>query len=534
MSEGNENSNNNNDAAADTAGSGGGGGGTGMFANTANSFKMFMNRTANASKNIAENTKTSSRNFFATTKASSQRVLDKTGNVGKQMVEKSVQQSRRSVGNLKQAVDKQAESLKHVVDNQVSSSKSAWEKTMQAVDKQMLGTKSAVEKTLQQWGVVQVKPPDTLADTLEEGLEKLTLMIDTVQPPDIKWELQMTPFLDGATHQDIYRAFLQWSREEHQVVVEADKAEETDASKEQEEKKDTGSQESSSDAPADTPSTTTDASSDGDKKDQSEEPPKPTVAKIMYNVTKAFSRLESYVNWMEAHRSDLAEPKLTAESVKEASKAWAIECRHDKQGRFIWFFDFSKMDIKAIQKNGGTIPLRDSLRYIVWASHVMLFDKHAQDNGMVVVQSMGYMGIMESMNMVPLDMAALLDKFTMGTLPVKLKQIYVFNSARWVGMIMGFMKPFLAQKMRQRIVLLDDKKTRKSIGMDPLAFLEQELGSECIPEAFGCFGGGVADGIPASPATAESTPAAEPTVPATSDAAAGTDTPATDAPKPGE
>lgn len=294
--------------------------------------------------------------------------------------------------------------------------------------------------------------PDLIVETQEQAMDEMAHLIG-IQPPDIKWALQMTPFVNGACDQDIYLTFVQWSREISR-----------------------------------------------------------TKKTIVYNVTNAFKRLEAYVNWMEHHREDLSEPKLTEESIQEAKQAWGIECHHDKKGRYVWFLDVNKLDLEKLSTHNAhakkrqqrnyndaseppsTISIKDSLRCIVYTAHVMLFDKQAQENGMVFVQSMGYKGMMESINELPGDvMAKKLDKFTMGTLPIKLKSIYILNAKGWVRQILALMKPFLAQKLRDRIVMLDDKNTRKNLMNDknPLEFLKDDLlGPACIPEGFGCFGGG--------------------------------------------
>jgi hypothetical protein len=430
------------------------------------SFASSTTAVDSAFKNLMTKTVSGSRSMLETTKAGSKQVMDKTG----QAVTKSVENSKQLMDKTGHAVTKSVESsrhvlekvgqssrrsvtgLKHVVDEKVIvGTKSAWDKTMEQFAKtvgagvsvmgkgpsasmdheELVGLplfsskKKGGEEEEEESNVANYKkdfdPFHLRVDSLDDALSELTHLIDTVNPPHIKWECQMTPFLNDASHQDLYCAFLQWSREE---ILDDELKEEEEVVANVHHNNDDDEKKEAKDETAATQDETPPSTAAAAATDAALSHKLPT--KMVYNVTKAFERLESYVNWMEDHRVDLSTPtKVTADSIQAAAKAWGMECHHDRHGRFVWFLDFGKIDMAAIKKGGGTITLQDSLRYIVWASHVMLFDQQAQANGMVVVQSMGFKGIMESM--APLDMAQKLDKFTMG----KLLSPYVVEACFW-------------------------------------------------------------------------------------------------------
>lgn len=235
-----------------------------------------------------------------------------------------------------------------------------------------------------------------------------------------------------------------------------------------------------------------------------------------YNVSKAFRRLESYASWMEDHRKDLEEP-LTVQSILEASKAWNMKLTHDKYGRLVWWIAFGDIDTEAIKSK---ISLQDSLRYCVWLTHVVLFDKKAQENGMVLMQSLGNKGMVATLTLVPMDLGTKLDRLTIGApktcpkllltlhavvsisvskpeccwfrvlgrcsdclcvttgvLPLKMNELYLFHHGLWVSMLMGLMKPFMSKKMRERLKVVP-RNTDLQIALD------ESVGRDTIPVGF--------------------------------------------------
>jgi hypothetical protein len=203
-----------------------------------------------------------------------------------------------------------------------------------------------------------------------------------------------------------------------------------------------------------------------------------------FNISKAFRRLEIYATWMENHRSILEAP-LELDSLTVAAHAWQCKATHDAKGRLVWWFDMGALDVAAI-KTG--IPHDDSLRFFVWLSHLVMLDKQAQENGMVLVEGMGGKGMIETMTMVPMNLGTKLDRLTIGVLPVKMKSIYIFNHKRWLGILMGMMKPFMSKKMRQRIVVVPKNQ-------EPQKAIDEEIGRDYIPVGFGGLEGSMEDDI---------------------------------------
>jgi hypothetical protein len=203
-----------------------------------------------------------------------------------------------------------------------------------------------------------------------------------------------------------------------------------------------------------------------------------------YNVSKAFRRLDSYATWMEEHRLELEQP-LTVDSIRAAAHAWQLKLSHDSKGRMLWWIEFGSLDVSAIKTS---IPHEDSLRFMVWISHIIMLDKQAQENGIVIVQDMGKKGLIESMTVVPMDLGTQMDRLTIGVLPIKMKACYILDYRRWLSILMGLMRPFMSKKMRSRIILITKKQ-------DPQAVLDEEFGRVNIPVGFGGLEGTMEDDI---------------------------------------
>lgn len=192
-----------------------------------------------------------------------------------------------------------------------------------------------------------------------------------------------------------------------------------------------------------------------------------------FNVSKAFRRLDSYVTWMEDHRKELEEP-LTVESVRNAVQAWNLKLTHSSEGHLVWWLDFGAFDMTAIK---STVSSSESLRYMVWLSHIVMLDKKAQENGTILMQSMGHKGMIETFTMVSMDLSTKMDRFTMGVIPVKMKALYMFKHSLWLAILMGMMKPFLSKKIRERFITVPKN-------VDLQALLEEKVGRDCIPVGY--------------------------------------------------
>mmetsp|Transcript_17672 Transcript_17672/g.38610 ORF Transcript_17672/g.38610 Transcript_17672/m.38610 type:complete len:383 (+) Transcript_17672:123-1271(+) len=206
-------------------------------------------------------------------------------------------------------------------------------------------------------------------------------------------------------------------------------------------------------------------------------------ANLVVNASKARRRLDMYLDWMKDNMAaDLAEHPLTYESVKETSKVWGMDGSVATDGHFIWWLDISKLDKKKIK----TISAQDNLRYMVWYIHLVMFDKKAQDNGVLILQDLNKIGFWSSMTLVPMDLGAKMDRLTIGTVPVKMKGVFLFGGARWLSIMMGMMKPFMSKKMRDRVITVTG-----SLAPDKQKYLDDLVGRDSIPDGFLGLQGGL-------------------------------------------
>lgn len=171
-------------------------------------------------------------------------------------------------------------------------------------------------------------------------------------------------------------------------------------------------------------------------------------AKLIVNASKARRRMDSYFEWMNENMAeDLAKNPLTLDSIMETHKIWDLQATTTDDGKYCWWFDIAKMDQKAMR----ALPVNDHLRYMVFYSHMLMFNPTAQDNGVLLLEELDKIGLWNCMTLIPMDLSAKMDRLTIGVLPVKMKGIYMFGSPRWMSLMMGLMKPFLSKKMKERI-----------------------------------------------------------------------------------
>jgi CRAL/TRIO domain len=282
------------------------------------------------------------------------------------------------------------------------------------------GKKSVWQMTLETFGMAEgtSHQNDVTTDSFETALRLLQGMIQDVQDIHPKWKFTFTPLRQfDATVDDLLTAFVLWSRKEQG------------------------------------------------------EP-------MTYNVSNAFRRLESYATWMEDHR-DFLESPLTADSVKQAAIAWQQKMTYAPSGQLVWWFDFEALDLKLIRSS--MLPYSDSLRYMVWLSHLVMFDKNAQEQGMLIVQNMASKSMIATMTMVPMELGTKIDRFTIGVLPIKMKSCYIYNHRGWFRILSGLMKPFMSKKMTSRMILLSKE--------DVKVKLQEKIGQENIPMSFQELGG---------------------------------------------
>lgn len=193
----------------------------------------------------------------------------------------------------------------------------------------------------------------------------------------------------------------------------------------------------------------------------------------VYNVTKAFRRLDAYAEWMLDTGTDLIEPPLVPSSMKVIDDVWKMKIGYTKSGCLSWWIDFKDLDPKAIKEQ----PEVESMRLVVWYSHFVMFDENAQKNGIVMIENMAKMGFFVLMTLIPPKLSAKMDRLTIGVLPVKFKKIYILECSTWVHIIMAIMRPFISKKMRSRIATIGEKDYDK---------MADELGGlEYVMEGFG-------------------------------------------------
>eukprot|EP00548_Thalassiothrix_antarctica_P002834 CAMPEP_0194137922 /NCGR_PEP_ID=MMETSP0152-20130528/7755_1 /TAXON_ID=1049557 /ORGANISM="Thalassiothrix antarctica, Strain L6-D1" /LENGTH=610 /DNA_ID=CAMNT_0038835135 /DNA_START=46 /DNA_END=1878 /DNA_ORIENTATION=- len=278
-----------------------------------------------------------------------------------------------------------------------------------------------------QWGNDVKK--DAIVFSAEECVMSLKAMLSEVENSDPKWQFTLTPLEPlNATLDDLLRAFAMWSRKEGENDM--------------------------------LPS---------------------------FNATKAFARLGAYASWMEEHRICLEKP-LTTGSIGETAHLWQMKLTHcEKEGKLVCWLDVGSLNLMAIKKSGHDAS-GETLRYIVWLCHVAMFDQKGQEKGMIIVESIGNTGTMKSLTIIPRDLSNKLDHLTIGVLPVRLNAFYIMKYKRWLSVMVGLMKPFLSQKMRQRIVLIPLRTNTQK-------FLDDLVGKNAIPSGFGGLEGMAEDDL---------------------------------------
>lgn len=188
-----------------------------------------------------------------------------------------------------------------------------------------------------------------------------------------------------------------------------------------------------------------------------------------FNVSRAFERLTAYATWMDNTGRDMIDPPLNVDSIRQAWKEWNMKVSYDKAGHFVWWLDFSDIDLERVK----AIPVDENLRLFVWFSHFAMFDLQAQHNGCVLVKNLGKIQFWNSLTLLNPKLAHKIDRLTIGTMPVKMKQIYVCESPQWAHILVKLMMPFLSPVVKDRLVFLGNPK-----------ILEDILGLDCIPVGF--------------------------------------------------
>ena len=388
------------------------------------------------------------------------------------------------------------------------------------------------------------KPDDILVETMEIAVEALMEMIATKQQQEQqlpystpkKWEMDTTPVLSINTgaeedsgggeaktmdHQDIYKIFLNWSREAKKEKNQTNTTStmtgllppSAGGNAEGEEiiifshNGDIAPSKSIEEEVAEAANIY--KGGEEQKKDEASSATAKDVHFVYYyNVTKAFERFEKYVDWMYRHRKELK--NLTTESVADAARAWNFKLQTSKEGRLVWYVDVGSMDVNAIKGNNNNqaestkkdVTLTDSLRWLVFMSHIVMFhhsnnslkDNAMSTRGLTVLFSMGDNTTMvESVTtLLPMmdKLAKKLDNFTIGTLPIKLEKIYILPSKqqRWVGIVASLMKALLSKKLKNRVCVVQNANNGNTNGINnnnvTFAALLNKLGKDRVPVGY--------------------------------------------------
>ena len=202
-----------------------------------------------------------------------------------------------------------------------------------------------------------------------------------------------------------------------------------------------------------------------------------------FNVSKVMRRLEKLSTWGFENRAILqGQASMPAQQKERVWRAWGlcVSEKEDAHGRVILCLNMDFIDREYIRSSATIVE--DSCRVFWWLIHGLAFDEAAQRSGVILVENVATAGFFDSFSLVPADLKAKLEKLTLGSSAIKLKQFCFVHQPFWVRAIVRFMSLFLSRKMRQRFVLYGNdrgKMFRDLGGPDalPAAFVEGATGS---------------------------------------------------------
>jgi len=180
------------------------------------------------------------------------------------------------------------------------------------------------------------------------------------------------------------------------------------------------------------------------------------------NMTRLYDRLTSYAIYMDNTNRDLIDPPLTTNSIKESWKAWGIQLSYNNAGRLVIWFDLSQR--MELVKEKISSKEEETLRLFVWFTHFIMFDTQAQTDGCILVLNLGRSKnpFWDSITTLPQLAHKILTIF--GTIPVRMKHIYLCESPEWAHVLIGFiMKPFLSQTVNDRILFMENPELLEDI-----------------------------------------------------------------------
>jgi len=285
---------------------------------------------------------------------------------------------------------------------------------------------------------------DAYAQEMNEGLKLLQLMVQEAasasKDDELSWSFRSTPLSDfGKTIDDVLLAFLRWS------VVDNN---------------------SSHDDKSCSLVGNVNAFPSSEKQD--------------INVSKAFRRLASYVQWMQSVDADLLDPPLTYTSISPSLKTFSIYVTHDSCERLIWWVNLGQTDMREFKSKEP----RETIRLFVWVAHLLFLDEGAQMKGLVVVDDMAEIGFWDYMTMLPIQVGISVDRFLISVTPLKAKNVVLMHLPRWAEIGYGLLSWFLTAKMKSRVTTVLRGEEIETLG-------RVVGGSNFIPADFGSFEGEV-------------------------------------------
>lgn len=277
---------------------------------------------------------------------------------------------------------------------------------------------------------------DVFAETMEEALALLTNMVSAAASEQKQWHFRNAPIREfGLELEDIFKAFLNW------------------------------------------------AAVDGAVDDEARCHRRGGVngRHATINVSKAFRRLDRYAAWIDATGDDLVQPPLTASSLRKAWEAFSMNLSYDDCDRLVWWLDLGRTDLDAVR----ALPPKEIIRLYVWFSHLMLFDKNGQHNGVVFVQSFATISFWSFMTMLPLELGIRVDEFMISVIPLKTKIVLFLERPPWVKFGYSLVNAFLTRAMKKRVLMVPSK--------NPQQWVEDVVGVDCIPIEFDGLNGRLVD-----------------------------------------
>jgi len=204
----------------------------------------------------------------------------------------------------------------------------------------------------------------------------------------------------------------------------------------------------------------------------------PSSEKQEINVSKAFRRLASYIQWMQSVSSDLMDPPLTFESISPALTTFSIHVTHDSCERLVWWVNLGKTDMSTFKSQAP----RETTRLFVWVAHLLFLDEGAQTKGLVVVDDMAEIGFWNYMTMLPIQVGISVDRFLISVTPLKAKNVVLMHLPKWAEIGYGLLSWFLNAKMKSRVTMVSKGEETETLEMIV-------GGSNFIPADFGTFEG---------------------------------------------